>query len=418
MMNVQETRTLDTHLPFIRSHFPALNTPWAYFDNAGGSQVLRGVADQVRDYLLTSSVQLGASYETSRKARERVDEGTRAVARLINAADVREIVLGSSTTQLMANLAAALAPSFSAGDEIIVTNTDHEANIGAWMRLQERGVVIKVWQVEPNTLELGLDDLDALMTANTRLVCCTHASNVLGSINPVTEIARRVHARGAQIVVDGVAYAPHRQIDVQALGVDYYVFSLYKVFGPHLALLYGRLEHLENLSSLNHFFLSASDIPYKFQPGNVNYELTASLTEITGYLEALGRRLGAQTTGPEALGVAFEAMAEHEARLADLLLTFLKRQSRVRIIGRASSSVSERVATVSFVIDGQTSASVPARLDPHHLAVRHGHFYAYRLLEALGLEPSDGVVRVSMAHYNTAEEVERLLVQLGHLGLD
>jgi len=418
MMNVQETRTLDTHLPFIRSHFPALNTPWAYFDNAGGSQVLRGVADQVRDYLLTSSVQLGASYETSRKARERVDEGTRAVARLINAADVREIVLGSSTTQLMANLAAALAPSFSAGDEIIVTNTDHEANIGAWMRLQERGVVIKVWQVEPNTLELGLDDLDALMTANTRLVCCTHASNVLGSINPVTEIARRVHARGAQIVVDGVAYAPHRQIDVQALGVDYYVFSLYKVFGPHLALLYGRLEHLENLSSLNHFFLSASDIPYKFQPGNVNYELTASLTEITGYLEALGRRLGAQTTGPEALGVAFEAMAEHEARLADLLLTFLKRQSKVRIIGRASSSVSERVATVSFVIDGQTSASVPARLDPHHLAVRHGHFYAYRLLEALGLEPSDGVVRVSMAHYNTAEEVERLLVQLGHLGLD
>lgn len=418
MMIVQETRTLDTHLPFIRSHFPALNTPWAYFDNAGGSQVLRGVADQVRDYLLTSSVQLGASYETSRKARERVDEGTRAVARLINAADVREIVLGSSTTQLMANLAAALAPSFSAGDEIIVTNTDHEANIGAWMRLQERGVVIKVWQVEPNTLELGMDDLDALMTANTRLVCCTHASNVLGSINPVTEIARRVHARGAQIVVDGVAYAPHRQIDVQALGVDYYVFSLYKVFGPHLALLYGRLEHLENLSSLNHFFLSASDIPYKFQPGNINYELTASLTEITGYLEALGRRLGAQTTGPEALGVAFEAMAEHEARLADLLLTFLKRQSRVRIIGRASSSVSERVATVSFVIDGQTSASVPARLDPHYLAVRHGHFYAYRLLEALGLEPSDGVVRVSMAHYNTAEEVERLLVQLGHLGLD
>ena len=417
-MTVQETNTLAAHLPFIRSQFPGLDTPWAYFDNAGGSQVLRGVADQVRDYLLTASVQLGASYETSRKAQGRVDEGTRSVARLINAADVREIVLGSSTTQLMANLAAALAPSFSAGDEIIVTNTDHEANIGAWTRLGERGVVIKVWQVDPDTLELGLEDLDALMTASTRLVCCTHASNVLGSINPVTEIARRVHARGAQIVVDGVAYAPHRQIDVQALGVDYYVFSLYKVFGPHLALLYGRLEHLEKLSSLNHFFLPASDIPYKFQPGNVNYELTASLTGITGYLEALGQRLGARTPGPEALRVAFGAMAEHEARLADLLITFLKRQSKVRIIGRATSSAFERVATISFVIDGQTSASVPARLDPHHLAVRHGHFYAYRLLEALGLEPSDGVVRVSMAHYNTAEEVERLLVQLGHLGLD
>ncbi len=417
-MTVQDTDTFAVHLPFIRSQFPGLDSPWAYFDNAGGSQVLRSVADEVRDYLLTTSVQLGASYETSRRGRQRVDEGTRAVTRLINAADVREVVLGSSTTQLMANLAAALAPGFSPGDEIVVTNTDHEANIGAWKRLEERGAVVKVWEVDPETFELDLDDLDALMTEKTRLVCCTHASNVLGSINPVAEIARRVHARGAQIVVDGVAYAPHRQVDVQALGVDYYVFSLYKVFGPHLALLYGRLEHLERLSSLNHFFLPASDIPYKFQPGNVNYELTASLTGITGYLETLGQRLGARAPGPEALRLAFEGVAEHEAHLTDLLIAFLQKQSKVRIIGRALSSASERVATVSFVIAGQSSASVPARLDPHHLAVRHGHFYAYRLLEALGLEPADGVVRVSMAHYNTAEEVGRLIEQLGHLGLD
>lgn len=403
---------LESHLGFIRSQFPALDSPWAFFDNAGGSQVLRGVAERVSAYLLSTSVQLGASYAVSQEASARVAAGVQAAAQFIHAADPREVVLGGSSTQLVANLASAMGEFLKPGDEIIVTDTDHEANVGAWTRLESRGIKALIWPVNTQTLELDLDTLDTLITARTRLVCFTHVSNVLGTINPVAEITRFVHERGAQVFVDGVAYAPHRQIDVQAWDVDYYLFSWYKVYGPHISLLFGKLGHLLALPSINHFFVSPDAAAYRLQPGNLNYELTYSLTGVTEYMAALQVRLGVN-----GLGGVFDAFAVHEALLAGRLLEYLATKPRVQIIGHPSANASARVDTISFVVDGVPSSQVPAFLDGQHVAVRYGHFYAYRLIQALGLDQTEGVVRVSMAHYNTLEEVDRLIAGLEAFGL-
>ncbi len=403
---------LEPHLGFIRSQFPALDSPWAFFDNAGGSQVLRGVADRVSAYLLGTSVQLGASYAVSQEASARVEAGVHAAARFIHAADPREVVLGGSSTQLVANLASAMGEFLKHGDEIIVTDTDHEANVGAWTRLQSRGIQTKVWKINPQTLRLDLEALDALMTDRTRLVCFTHVSNVLGTINPVAEITRFVHERGAQVFVDGVAYAPHRQIDVQAWDVDYYLFSWYKVYGPHISLLFGKLGHLLALPNINHFFVSPDAAAYRLQPGNLNYELTYSLTGVSEYMAALQSRLGVN-----GFGGVFDAFAAHEAMLAGRLLEYLATRPRVRVIGHPSADPAVRVDTISFVIEGAPSSDVPRFLDGRHVAVRYGHFYAYRLVQALGLDQTEGVVRVSMAHYNTLEEVDRLIAGLEAFGL-
>ncbi|GHF53761.1 cysteine desulfurase family protein (TIGR01976 family) [Deinococcus metalli] len=415
-MTTTDITALTPHLEFVRSQFPALSGPWTFLDNAGGSQVLTGVADRVRDYLLQTSVQLGATYAVSQEAAARVADGTRAAAELINAADPREVVLGSSATQLIANFAQSYGATLTEGDEVIVTSTDHEANIGAWMRA--RGAVVRVWRPRPDTLELHLDDLGALMTGRTRLVCVTHASNILGRINPVARIAERVHAGGAQIFVDGVAYAPHRLVDVQALDVDFYMFSFYKVFGPHISLLYGKLDHLLALPNINHTFVGEQAIPYKLQPGNVNYELTYSLRAITDYLEQLGGRVQAGATGRGAMVAAYAAIADHEAMLAGLLLTFLRSKARVRVIGPATADPAVRVATISFVVEGRRSSEFPRALDDHHVAVRYGNFYARRLMDELALDPDEGVIRVSMAHYNTVQDVDRLIGHLDTIGLD
>ena len=243
------------NLNAVRAEFPALASDCVYLDNAGGSQVLRRVADRIHEYLLTSSVQLGASYVQSQFATERVLSARRAIAELINAPHDDEVVMGAATTALMFILTQALLPGIRPGDEIIVTNTDHEANIGGWMRLRQAGAVIKIWEVNRDSLMLELDDLDRLLTGRTKWVAMTHASNVLGSVNPVAEVARRVHAAGGRLCVDGVAYAPHRLVDVQASGADIYVFSFYKVFGPHYAVLWGHRELLLSLPSLNHHFI-------------------------------------------------------------------------------------------------------------------------------------------------------------------
>ncbi len=383
-------------LASVRAAFPALAEGFTYFDNAGGSQTLGVVANRIRDYLLTTNVQLGASYAISHAAGERVAEGARGAASFVNAADPSEVVLGSSTTQLLQNLALAMAPSLSPGDEIIVTDCDHEANIGPWRRLEARGVVVKEWRI--STLRLELSDLEPLMTPRTRLVCFTHASNVIGSIHPVAEITRFVHARGAQVCVDGVAYAPHRRIDVQTLDVDYYVFSFYKVYGPHAAMLYGKRGHLLALSGINHGFIGETVVPYKLQPGNLNFELTYGIGGIFEYFDDQG---GAEQ--------AFADISAHEEALAAPLLAFLADTKGIRVLGEPTADAALRVPTISFVADGLRSEAIVRAVDPHRMGIRFGDFYARRLIERLGLTATGGVVRVSMVHYNSHEEVARLI---------
>ena len=390
-------------IDFVRSQFPALSGGWAFFDNAGGSQVLRTVAERVSDYLLTTSVQTGASYEISQQATTRVAEARSRMAQMVGAIRSEEIVFGHSTTVLVRFLATAMASQFAPGDEIVVTDFDHESNIGPCMILKERGVIFRTWEIDRDTLALDLDALDRLMGPRTRLVCVTHASNILGTINPIRKIADFVHARGARVCVDGVAYAPHRAIDVQALDVDFYVFSLYKTFGPHLAIMYGRYEHLLELDGLYHYFYGKDKISAKLEPGNPNYELAWGSVGIVDYLERLGN--GA---GRKAIERGFDDIAEHETIIGEKLLSWLRTRNDVKIIGERDCTAALRVPTISFCVEGKSSAEVVSAVDQHKIGVRYGDFHSRRLVEALGLAPS-GPIRVSMVHYNTCEEVERLI---------
>ncbi|MEO1088318.1 MAG: aminotransferase class V-fold PLP-dependent enzyme, partial [Acidobacteriota bacterium] len=237
---------------FVRRQFPGLDAGWTLFDNAGGSVPLRGVIDRISEHLTHYAVQLGASYELSVRAAERVDAGRRAMAQLIRA-EPSEIVMSASTTASMNRLARALEPqvkvhSEAGGAEIIVTDLDHDTNIAPWERLAERtGATLKVWRLRPEGMTLDVDDLEALLTERTRIVAMTHCSNLAGEILDVRRAASAAKAAGALTVIDGVAYAPHRRVDVRALGCDFYGFSTYKTYGPHLGVLWGRAELLESL---------------------------------------------------------------------------------------------------------------------------------------------------------------------------
>ena len=398
----------------IRAEFPALNSRMIFLDNAGGSQVLKRVADRIHDYLLTTSVQLGASYATSVVATEKVLAARRAVAELINATHDEEVVMGGSTTGLMFLLTQVILPGIREGDEIIVTNSDHEANIGGWMRLQTAGAKIKMWEVNRDSLQLELADLDALLSPRSKWVAMTHASNVLGTINPVAEVAKRVHAAGARLCVDAVAYAPHRLVDVQASGADVYVFSFYKVFGPHYAVLWGKRDFLLSLPTLNHHFITADVLPYKLQPGNVNFELSVGCIGIGEYLLDIGKTLDVDPakSNRQYMQTAFNAFAQHEDLLAEKLLAYLRGKAKVTIIGLSTIENSNRVPTISFVVANQQSETVVRHIDCFNIGIRFGDFYAKRLIDALALTGQGGVVRVSIAHYNTAEEIDRLIRHL------
>jgi cysteine desulfurase family protein (TIGR01976 family) len=405
-------------LAFVRGRFPALAGGWIFLDNAGGSQVLEHVADRVREYLLGTSVQLGATYDVSRLAGERVAAGLRAGAALVGA-DPGEIVLGSSTTQLLQNLARALASTpgwIDPGDEIVVTDSDHEANVTPWERLAaERGAALKVWRLRSDTLDLDPADLAGLLTARTRLVCFPHVSNILGTLNPVAEITRMIHERSegrARVCVDGVAYAPHRLVDVRAWDVDFYVFSLYKVFGPHQALLFGKRRHLLDLANINHVFIAQDAVPYKLQPGSVTYELAWSIPAIVEYLAELGGPGRPEDTVRDRLERAFAAIALHEEQLVAPLLAYLAGKPGVRILGVPAADRARRIATVSFAVAGRDASEIPLHLDPYRIGVRYGDFHSRRLIQALSLAERQGVVRVSMAHYNTPEEIDTLIRRL------
>ncbi|GBE42046.1 cysteine desulfurase [bacterium BMS3Bbin10] len=404
--------TLD--MEFVERRFPALKTrDFVYFDNAGGSLVLEGVARRVQDYLTTSSVQHGASYPKSRIASQRLREAQESVACFVNARGPEEVIMGPSASALLRTLSTMLSGRFGPGDEIIVSQVEHEANIGAWLPLEKAGVNIRIWPIDKDTLELGTQTLAGLLTERTKLVCVNHVSNVLGTINPIREFADVAHEQGAKICVDAVAYAPHRLVDVQAFDADYYVFSFYKLYGPHHAALIAARDDLLELPGISHYFISEDDIPYKFQPGNVNFELSYGCIGICDYLIELAKHHStAEVSEREYLAQAFNVIAAHEQKLSARLLDYLKSVPAVRIIGDESDDAGVRVPTISFVAEGQDSRAIVEHIDQFGIGIRYGDFYARRLIEALGLERHNGVVRVSMAHYNTLEEVDKLI---GHL---
>lgn len=389
---------------FVRTRFAGLDDDgWRFFDNAGGSFALAETAERVAAYLRETPVQLGGSYPRSEAAAGRQAGAVAALAGMVNARHSEEIVLGGSATALTWQLSRALQPSLQQGDEIIITRMDHEANRSPWLALRRFGIVVHELRIDRETWNVDREQLRALLGERTRLVCIGHASNILGRIEPIADIAREVHAAGALLFVDGVAVAPHRQVDMQALGVDFYVMSLYKVFGPHLGLLYGRRELLVNLANLNHEYLAADAIPYKLQPGGASYELVHGAAAIPGYIEALDREHGGNGDGK----AAWSAILDHENALQAPLLEFLAATPDVELLGPAT--VENRLPIIAFRVAGKRCIEIVKALEERKLACRSGHFHARRLLESLDIDPEDGVVRVSLAHYNTEGEIEQLL---------
>ncbi len=394
----------------VRARFPALGDDWALMDNAGGSVAPHHVIERVSDYMRTGMVQVGASYPASELAAQRVAAGQRAAADLLRA-DPSEVILGASTTQNVRLLAAAFAESLKPGDQVIVTDLDHESNIGAWRKLARHGIDVSEWTFREGDAQLHFTDLEPLLSDRTKLVCFTHCSNVVGVVHDVAAVCSELRERGIQSCVDGVAFAPHRRVDVSAIGADYYLVSGYKVFGPHIGLMWGRRERLRRLPGQNHFFIDEDRVPYKFTPGNVNHELTASLVGIVEYLATVS---DAQSDAPGAVHVerAFERIREREAAMTRRIVARIAELPRLHLIGDADA---DRVPTVAFTAEGRSSRSVVEALEKRRLALRFGHFYAKRAVDRFALPSDDGIVRASLVHYNSDAEVDRLLEALGTL---
>ncbi|KAI4602720.1 hypothetical protein KJ359_007938 [Pestalotiopsis sp. 9143b] len=385
----------------VRSRFPALQQDQVFFDNAGGSQTLGTVIDSIYKYLTTNNVQLGATYRVGKASTEKYNDGFAAAAKFINARE-DEIVFGSATTQLYRNLSYSL--QFEEGDEIVVSSIDHEANIAPWVDLASRQKLALKWWTpsKSNNPKLLPADLEALLTPRTRLVTCTHTSNILGTITDVAAVARTVHKiPGALLCVDGVAYAPHRPLDVAALGVDFYCFSWYKVYGPHASLLYASRAAQDGgaMRSLGHFFKKGETLEEKLGLAGGSYELLQSVPAVLDYL--------GPGTGESP---AWDAVRAREAELQGTLLEYLNGRRDVTVLGETSADPAVRVPTVSFVVEGWNSQELVEKVEKDsNFAFRWGSFYSNRLAhELLGLG-SDGVVRISMVHYNTVEEVKGII---------
>lgn len=395
----------------IRKAFPALAEPLVFLENAGGSQVPAVVADAIRDYMTTSYVQLGAGYPLSDFCTELVNRAHDFASLLANGTRDGVAILGSSCTQLVMTIARAYGKTLRRGDEVVVMESGHEANVGPWAELAERGATIRTWRFDPDAMACPLENLDDVLSDRTRIVAVVHASNLLGAVVDVAAVAKKAHAVGARIVVDGVAFAPHRAIDVEALGADYYVWSAYKVYGPHLGAMVARAEALDEIDGPNHFFIPRDEIPYRFEPGGVSHEACAGLLAVGSYLRWLAGRHPGAPVDRALIEDAFAYAADLERPLVARLLGWLRDRPGVRVIGPAAAGP-DRLPTVSFVHERKSSREIVAEVHAADVAVRHGHMYAYRLMEPLGLDPADGVVRASAVHYNTVGEIDRLIAAL------
>jgi cysteine desulfurase family protein (TIGR01976 family) len=395
----------------IRRQFPALQSEAVFFDNPGGTQVPQAVLDRMLGYLTKSNANRDGAFATSRESDRLLEASRSAMAALVGAARPEEIVFGPNMTSLTFQISRALAREFLPGDEIIVTRLDHDANIAPWRLVAEdRGCLVRWLDFDPEDCTLDLAMLDSLLGPRTRLVAVGFASNAVGTVNPVPEIARRAHAAGALCYVDAVQYAPHRRIDVQALDCDFLVASSYKFFGPHLGMLYGRHDLLARLRAYK--VRSASDAPPgKFETGT---QLHENIVGALGAVEYLAGLPGIETSDWRArFDRAFSLIEAYEARLTQQLIVGLQTVPGLRIYGITEPrQMEDRLPTVSFTLKGKSPQQVAARLGEVGINVWDGNFYAQAVTERLELEDRGGLVRIGAVHYNTEDEVDRLIQAL------
>lgn len=407
-MNTRQKLDID----FVRQQFPTSRWNSAFFENAGGAFVPNSVIDRMRGYMVDAQVQTGYPFPQSVEASNQVDLGHSAMASFIGA-DLDEVTLGASTSMNIYVLAQALRSLWKPGDEIIVSIGNHESNSGPWRRLEEFGLKIIDWPVDPETAELHIDALQSRLSDKTRLVAFPHVSNITGDINDVEAITSLCHEHGAMVCVDGVAYAPHRSIDVKKWDVDFYLFSFYKVFGPHLGLLYAKKDILAQCKGQYHYFFPEDDLPHKLNPAGPNHETIACLSGIADYIDALhGHHFSDSTESfSHRSQQVFSLIADHEEELARVFLEFVRSQTSFRLIGTSSDSANARVPTFSLQHHSLSADHIALALAENGLACGSGHFYAKRMLDSMNL-PQAQVLRCSMSHYNSHADVLKLISHL------
>lgn len=395
----------------VRSNFPSLKGDYIYLDNAGGTQILASVVNRTVEYYHTMNVQLGGLYSKSIEAKDTLAKASDFMASFMNAKSSKEVIIGTSTTMLIRLISICIGKTLKKGDQIIISQADHEANRSPWLALQEQGIDVVVWSFNQNSKSLEPSDLIDLITKKTKWVCCCHVSNIFGTIHPIETFTQIAHQNNCQIFIDGVAYAPHRAIDVQAWNVDMYVCSLYKIFAGHTAVLYGKEELLKSLPGINHNFISEEETTYKFQPGGPNYELTAGLIGLQDYFLQLGDGDSVRSS----IVKSFDRIKEHETTITKFVLGFLDQQKNIEVIGHPTHDPNKRVSTISFIHKKLASSFVVKALADEQIGIKHGDFYAKEIIKDLNIDQTEGVIRISIVHYNTIDELRKVIHHLDRI---
>jgi cysteine desulfurase family protein (TIGR01976 family) len=414
---LQETGTKPLDSTWVRAQFPSLKLQVngqaaAFLDGPAGTQVPKQVIDAVQNYFLTANANTCGGFATSRATDATIASARAAMADFFHC-DPDEVVFGQNMTTITFALARAIGRHLKPGDEIVVTTLDHDANVAPWRALEEKGVVIRQVDIREADCTLDLDDLKRKITAKTKLVAVGYASNAVGTINPVAQITKLAHDVGSLMFIDAVHYAPHGPIDVRALDCDFLVCSPYKFFGPHMGTLYGKRERLLQLQPYK-VRPASNGLPDRWETGTQVQELIAGIGAAIDYLAELGRRHEATATDRRsALLAAYRVTRQHEMSLLARLIDGLLSIPKVRIFGITDPKrFEDRCSTVSIRVGDHHPTEIAKFLGDRGIFTWDGNYYALNLTERLGVEKSGGLLRIGLVHYNTAEEVDRLLSAL------
>ncbi len=416
-MPIAPTETTALDLARVRAQFPSLSQtvagqPAVFLDGPGGTQVPQRVIDAISGYLKTSNANTHGAYATSQRTDAVVDNARAAMADFFGS-DPDEVVFGPNMTTLTFAISRSIGRELGPGDEILLTHLDHDANVSPWRALEERGVNIRFVDINEGDCTLNLADLEQKISTRTRVVAVGYASNAVGTINDVTEIVRLAHKKGALVYIDAVHYAPHGPIDVRALDCDFLVCSSYKFFGPHMGILYGKREHLQRLQPYK-LRANTNAVPGRWEWGTLNHECIAGITACVDYLADLGRQVDPVASSRRAaLLAAYGAIQQYERGLAETLIRGLLTIPGLKFYGiRDLAKMERRCPTVAVRIAGQTPLQLATKLGERGFFTWDGNYYALNLSERLDVEKDGGFLRIGLAHYNTAEEVERFLSAL------
>jgi cysteine desulfurase family protein (TIGR01976 family) len=411
-------RKLDVE--WVRQQFPSLRQvvngqPAVFFDAPGGTQVPQRVIDAIAGYLSTSNANTGGAFATSQRTEQVIADARAAMADFFNCAS-DEVVFGANMTTLTLALSRALGRELKSGDELLVSCLDHDANVSPWVCLEERGVKVRTADVKPGDCTLDMFDLSAKIRRNTRMVAVGWAANAVGTINDVREIVRLAHAAGSMAFLDAVHYAPHGPIDVRAIDCDFLGCSSYKFFGPHLGILFGKEEQLQRLRPYK-LRACTEQLPDRWETGTQNHECLAGLTAAIDYIADVGRHHDPEVkTRREAILAAYEIFQQHERELVEQLISGLLAIPGLTFYGiKDVAKLDQRTPTVAVRMEGHSPRELATHLGERGIFTWDGNYYAVDLAERLGVQSSGGMLRIGLAHYNTAEEVERLLAELREL---